>query len=54
MPLRLPQAHLDCVLRQHGAVQLDGRQAEVLGNVAVLDSQHLVHGLALDPAAQKK
>ena len=28
---------LDSVLRQHGAVQLDGGKAQLLGNVGVLD-----------------
>lgn len=40
---------LDGVLRQHAAVQLDGRQTEVLGDVPVLDGHHLLDALALDP-----
>ena len=31
-------------------MQLDWRQAQVLGNVAVLDGQNLINRLALDPA----
>lgn len=42
-------ADLDCVLSQHGAVQLDGGQVEVLGDIGVLDSEHFVNALALDP-----
>jgi hypothetical protein len=34
---------------KHAAVQLDWRQAEVLGDVAVLDGQHVIQALALDP-----
>lgn len=30
-------------------MQLDGRQTQMLSNVAVLDGQHLINGLALDP-----
>jgi hypothetical protein len=53
---RQPSAYLDVldcrfdgVLRQHAAVQLHGRQAEVLGNVPVLDGHHLLDAFALDP-----
>ncbi len=31
-------------------MQLDWRQAQMLCNVAVLDSDNLLNGLALDPA----
>jgi len=40
---------LDRILREHGAVELDGGEVEVLGNVGVLDAHNLVHGLPLDP-----
>lgn len=40
---------LDGILREHAAVQLDGRQLEVAGDVRVLDGQHILHGAPLDP-----
>ena len=53
--LGLPVAHgrLDGVLCEHAAVQLDGGQAQVLGNVAVLNGEDVIHGLALDPAERR-
>src|SRR5262249_22929276 len=40
---------LDRVLGQHRAVDLDGRQAQLVDDVGVLDRQRLVDGLALQP-----
>jgi len=46
---RLDVAHggLDGVLRQHAAVQLDRRQAQVLGDVAVLNGEYLRASIAI-------
>ena len=41
--------YLDGILGQHGAVQLHRRQLEEPRNVLVLDGEHLVDRLALDP-----
>jgi hypothetical protein len=40
---------LDGVLGEHAAVQLDGGQAQVLGDLTVLDAQGIVQALAPDP-----
>ena len=45
---------LDGILCQHTAVQLHGRQAEMLGNLAVLDRQDVINRPALDPAASAR
>ena len=42
-------SHLDGVLGKHAAVKLDGRQAQVLGDVSVLDLHDVVQGSPLDP-----
>jgi len=49
--LRLPIIHGSSygILRQHGAMQLYGRQFQMGGNVRVLDGQHFVDVFALDP-----
>mmetsp|Transcript_20750 Transcript_20750/g.49042 ORF Transcript_20750/g.49042 Transcript_20750/m.49042 type:complete len:213 (+) Transcript_20750:401-1039(+) len=49
--LGFPVLHggLDGVFRQHRAVELDGRELQVGGDVRVLDRQNLVHALSLDP-----
>jgi hypothetical protein len=39
----------DGVLGQHGAVDFDGRQAEFLHDLGVLDRQGFVDGLTLNP-----
>lgn len=39
----------DGIFCQHAAVQLDRWEAEVLGNVPVLDGQDLIHAFSFDP-----
>ena len=48
---RLPvtDSSLDSVLGQHTAVQLHRRQLQMRSNVAILDGEHIIHRLALDP-----
>ena len=41
------QRRLDGVFCQHGAMELDRRQGELLGDVRVLDASCFVHGLPL-------
>ena len=41
------QRSLDGVLCQHGAMELDRRQGELLGDVRVLDAGRFVHRLPL-------
>lgn len=40
---------LDGILGEHGAMQLDGRELKVGGDVGVLDGHALLDGLALEP-----
>ena len=44
------ERHLNSIFCQHGAMQLDRRQVQVLGNVSVLQPRRLVDGLALQQA----
>ena len=43
------QGGFDCVFGQHGAVQLDRGQRQLLGDVGVLELEGLVDRLSLDP-----
>lgn len=39
----------DGILSEHAAVELDGGETEVLGNVRVFNGEHVVQRAALDP-----
>ena len=41
------QRRFDGVLRQHGTVELDRRQGELLCDVRILDASRLIHGFTL-------
>lgn len=49
LDLVVSQGRLDGILGQHGAMQLDGRQTQLLGDVRILQLSGLVDGLALHP-----
>mmetsp|Transcript_10604 Transcript_10604/g.65403 ORF Transcript_10604/g.65403 Transcript_10604/m.65403 type:complete len:219 (-) Transcript_10604:8-664(-) len=47
--LHILHSCLDSIFCQHATVKLDGGQAQMLGNVTVLDGQNFFEGLSLDP-----